>query len=288
MPSHHRMSSNDKVVPTSLNDSHQSELEVEKKFPVPIDQTEFTNLKKRLTSLGFQMTHQEEFVDWYFDLPSPNWYFSLNDIWIRYREKKWKIDKNTYGWRGVWQVKRDEEKGKTDKNDDGITVYKEYQGSAAKEMILDLLTNLENDSVQHHLEQVQSILNLEYQDVPHLDGAEKFVPFSRFTTFRSCWQISPDGIEKDSAYSNLKVDIDRTDFGFAVGEVEAVFRSSNGATDLDEQKANICNLVDSLTTGQNREINCDDASVLTMGKLEYYLYTNSKDHYDACVKAGVI
>jgi hypothetical protein len=74
------MTSRDNGIAASTESTNQSELEVEKKFPI----FESTNLKQTLTSLGFEMTHQEEFVDWYFDLPAPIWHFTLSDIWIRY------------------------------------------------------------------------------------------------------------------------------------------------------------------------------------------------------------
>ena len=32
----------------------------------------------------------------------------------------------------------------------------------------------------------------------------------------------------------------------------------------------------------------DDESMTAIGKLEYYLMNNRRDHYDACLKAGVI
>lgn len=257
-----------------------SELEVEKKFPVSEDPTAFTNLKQTLISLGFEQTHQEEFVDWYFDLPAPNWYFSLNDIWIRYREKKWKMN-NNYGWRGTWQVKRGGATESNRKENDGMTVYQEYQGVAAKEMILDLLCNIDEESCNLNFEESEVLPSSEYNDVPHLDGAEKLVPFSRFKTFRSCWQIPENGCCTE--FQGLKVDIDKTDIGYAVGEVEAVFQAGSDAAEVELQKENIRKLVDLLTSG-----GADDTSAMSMGKLEYYLQKNCKVHYNACVESGVI
>lgn len=92
----------------------------------------------------------------------------------------------------------------------------------------------------------------------------------------------------DSNFRGLKVDIDRTDMGFAVGEVEAVFQSSGSLEDIDFKKEEIRKLVMILTSsGQNKDVR-NEKNVLSMGKLEYYLQVNSKSHYDACVQAGVI
>ncbi|KAL3771884.1 hypothetical protein ACHAWO_008670 [Cyclotella atomus] len=284
-PYQFRMSSSDRHVP-QLSSPQQSELEVEKKFPVPEDPTAFTNLKQTLTSLGFQITHEEEFVDWYFDLPAPNWHFSLNDIWIRYREKKWKMN-NNYGWRGVWQVKRrsaTDGDGGTGKDNDGMTVYQEYQGAAAKEMILDLLCSIDEESCNIVLDESESTMpGSGYNDVPHLDGAELLVPFSKFKTFRSCWQIIPDFVnDSNNKFVGLKVDIDRTDIGYAVGEVEAIFESNSNDGEVELQKKKIRELVDLLANGGT------DEEAMSMGKLEYFLQVNSRQHYEACVKAGVI
>lgn len=265
----------------NCQDSHAapSELEVEKKFPVSENPDEFNNLKQTLTSLGFQMTHQEEFVDWYFDLPAPNWYFSLNDIWIRYREKKWKMNKS-YGWRGAWQLKRGAD---TDaKETDGMTTYQEYQGAAAKEMILDLLCNIDEESCNLVHGESEILPSSEYNDVPHLDGAEQLVPFSRFKTFRSCWHV-PESNDVSGNFKGLKVDIDRTDIGYSVGEVEAVVKSDSNEEEIQFQKDQIRRLVDLLTSDM-----VESTSAVSTGKLEFYLQRNCKDHYNACVKAGVI
>ena len=94
-------------------ESNDVEIEIEKKFAVN-DQTSAI-----LKSYGFDVVKKEEFVDWYFDLPAPQWKFCLDGNWFRYRELKVKI-LNNWGWRGAWQVKR----GRKDtQNTDGITTY---------------------------------------------------------------------------------------------------------------------------------------------------------------------
>ena len=75
----------------SAGPSSSSELEIEKKFAIPDAQTAKNIEETLITSLGFQMTRKEDFVDWYFDLPAPGWHFTLQDCWFRYREKKVKI-----------------------------------------------------------------------------------------------------------------------------------------------------------------------------------------------------
>jgi hypothetical protein len=223
--------------------------------------------------------------------PLPIWSFKTIFILIlntrRYREKKWKMNTNTYGWRGLWQVKRGGARHGTEIKDDDITVYQEYQGTAAKQMILDLLSKIEHD--ESCIKQEKSILqSFEFDDIPHLDGAdERLVPFLRFKTFRSCWQVTAT-IDGSNDFSGLKVDIDTTDMGYAVGEVEAIFESGTSEAAVELQKGNIRKLVDLLTNGQTKYINEEGASIVSIGKLEYYLQKNCEEHYDALIKAGAI
>ena len=87
----------------------------------------------------------------------------------------------------------------------------------------------------------------------------------------------------------MKVDIDKTDFGHMVGEVEAVLYDSDNADEMQVQivKEKIMKLVDHIRI-RECEITDDDESMIAIGKLEYYLMNNRRDHYDACLKAGVI
>ena len=177
LPAPHKM-----MINNGGNEANQagamSELEIEKKFPVSDDPIAFDNLQRTLSRLGFEMTHQEEFIDWYFDLPA--WHLTLNDIWVRYREKKREIDTNTDEWKGVWQIKRGDIN--SSRQNDGITSYQEFQGAAAEELILDLLSNTTIVTEDSHAVEAEQFNSLDFAkgDVPHLDGAEKLVPFSKF------------------------------------------------------------------------------------------------------------
>ena len=256
---------------------------MEKKFRIP-DEGSAARVERTLASLGFERVGRgEEFVDWYFDLPAPHWHFSPRDVWIRYREKKISVA-NGWGWRGAWQVKRGERTtaaGREQRESDGITVYEELQGRDAKVLILDMLSELVGTGTfDAALEKDASpALGSHYggHDVPYLPGAERLVPFARLLTMRTCYETKNDG-----EFSNLKVDVDRTDFGHMVGEVEAVFGDiSVDQSHVQAAKEKISKLVDLISSEGER-----DGS--TMGKLEYYLINNQRDHYDACVKSGVI
>ena len=183
---------------------NSSELEIEKKFCIPNEESAM-RVEKTLTSLGFTMSHKEEFVDWYFDLPAPNWHFSLQDYWIRYREKKIQIA-NNWGWKGSWQVKRgnkDEDPG----NINGMTVYEEFQGEDAKKLIRQAVTqqrDVEGVGASSEIDAsfVSSGIHSHFDEheVPYLAGAEGLVPFARIGTLRTCFEAS-----NKAEFSNLKV-----------------------------------------------------------------------------------
>ena len=159
------------------------ELEIEKKFCIS-NESDAKKMAQTLDSLGFRIIHREDFIDWYFDLTAPNWHFSLQDCWFRYREKKVKI-MNNYGWRGVWQVKRGKKKEDGEKvNDDGMTVYEELQGKEAKELILAMLSQLDSDTSdtaaktsESSSTPVESTIHYDH-DIPYLEGAESLAPFA--------------------------------------------------------------------------------------------------------------
>lgn len=277
-----------------------SELEIEKKFPIP-NAAAAAKIEQTLTTLGFQPLHTEEFVDWYFDLAAPNWYFSMKDCWIRYREKKIKMGGN-WGWRGIWQVKQGwrmmdgddvEDDSILVKEKDGMTSYREFQGKVAKEVIFEMLSKVDNLEGKCTIEsgKVTSTGDVyEGHDVPLLSGAERLVPFARFVTRRSSWGSIE---EETSRFSGLKIDLDQTDFGYAVGEVEAVIQGSSDEA-IKERKETIRSLVDLLMEETDdgavteRGASGDEYLHATIGKLEYFLINNRRDHFNALVKAGVL
>ena len=75
------------------------------------------------------------------------------------------------------------------------------------------------------------------------------------------------------------MDLDETDTGHSVGEVESVVQD---ASQVQEAKERVKELVAKLTDGNNSS---DGPAI---GKLEDYLIKNRPGHYEACLKAGVL
>ena len=155
----------------------------------------------------------------------------------------------------------------------------ELQGKAAKELILDMISKVVtiNESIGE-----EYIFNSQYSthDIPHLEGGEQLVPFARIETLRTCWKSTTTANE---LFSGLKVDIDKADSGYMVGEVEALCDGVSSNEDVENEKEKIRQFVDLITRESESEV-----EATTIGKLEFVLMKEIPDLYDACVKAGVI
>ena len=85
-------------------------------------------------------------------------------------------------------------------------------------------------------------------------------------------------------FSGLKVDIDKADSGYMVGEVEALLSDGlSSQTDVENEKEKIRQFVDLIMLDSE----CN-AKATTIGKLEFVLMKERPNLYHDCVKAGVI
>lgn len=116
-------------------------------------------------------------------------------------------------------------------------------------------------------------------DIPHLGGAEILVPFARIETFRTCWKATTTSAE----FSGLKVDIDKADSGYLVGEVEAICDDITSQADVENEKEKIRKFVDLITKESD-----SDADAITIGKLEFVLMKSKPDLFMMLIRAGVI
>lgn len=115
-------------------------------------------------------------------------------------------------------------------------------------------------------------------DIPHLEGGEQLVPFARIETFRTCWEATTTANE----FSGLKVDIDKADSGYMVGEVEALCDGVSSQEDVENQKEKIRKFVNLIT--RESRVGAETPS----GKLEFVLMKDNPELYMKCIKAGVI
>ena len=225
-------------------------LEVEEKFQLLSDSGD---LESRLKNLGFVEKGTFKFVDWYYDTEKNT--LTVQDCWLRFREKSGK---------GSWELKLGRG-GQT-----SSTVYEEFIGEDAISTAL---------SYTSETAQAEYSNDFEGFEVPKLPVSEEhgLLPFCRVETTRSSWMVDPnvDGV----IYSGLGVDLDVTNTGHAVGEVEILVETEE---EVSEAKARVKALISKLTENSGS----DDGPAL--GKIEHYLMNYRPEHYDQCVKAGVI
>jgi hypothetical protein len=98
-------------------------------------------------------------------------------------------------------------------------------------------------------------------------------PFCRLETNRTTWKY-PHG---DS--TSLTVDLDRSNYGYMVGEVELVVDTKEC---VDEAQSRIDEFIRKLIPEETAD------SPPAIGKLEHYLMFHRPEHYRACIKSGSI
>ena len=255
------------------------ELEVEEKFPLPAD---IAPLEAKLRKLGFapKVGGSISFVDTYYDLPSPQWYLTKKDCWLRYRGARRNNDIDTEtgsGWEGKWQLKI--RKRSSEGDDSAAVTYEEIQGEAALVRVTEILASADSvgDNAEEHNDAIV--------DAPV--APNDLVPFAQFETTRSSWVMDEEtAAATPSDYFDLSVDIDSTDFGYGVGEVEALLKEGDDMADarkrIGQLVAEICAASD-----QTKSVPSDAVKLPTVGKLETYLMKKRAEHYDAIINAGI-
>ena len=232
--------------PVSMMSSSNVALEVEQKFSL---ETGSQIVESKLAELGFTKKGETNMVDWYFDLPAPRWILTPQDHWLRFRETE----------RGSgWQLKRGRQ------HEGGSTIYEELENDEAVEASISMLPNPDIDA--------EVPTTYEGHLVPQLPRPTCLVPFARIETHRSSWTFSGTS----AVYDGLTVDLDGTQYGYMVGEVEAVVYNDS---EIPAVKERISSLVHQLAP-ENESV--------PVGKLEHYLIRHHPDHYEACVKGGSI
>lgn len=228
-----------------------SSLEVEQKFQL----SNAEDLEGKLKSLGFVPKGTAFIVDWYFDREDN--FLSIRDCWLRLRQKSGKER---------WELK-------IGRGDQGTTVYEEIEGDQACAVAASVLA--EGGSVATEDRNLSKTFDGFL--IPHLPIEEPhgLRPFCRLETKRSSWVAESN----DSTYSGLIVDLDSTNTGHTVGEVETVCRNES---EVAVGKQRVEKLIAELTG------NTKSDGRAAIGKLEHFLLNNRPDHYAACVASGVL
>jgi adenylate cyclase class IV len=242
-------------------------IEVEQKFST----ANLDKILQNMSDLGFIPGKEIKFMDWYFD--NPDFTLCKQDCWLRLRHLS-----HVPGEKGLWQLKKGRRIPIGTASGSGSTVYEELEGDQAIDIVKGLL---EADEVTgNDAKSDGDDATLDGYPMPQIPrmGEYRMKAFARIETTRSSWKTcATTNKESDEVYNNITIDIDRTDFGHTVGEVETVVTSDeevDGAKALVQQVIIIINGEES------------SGSLPALGKLESYLIQNRPEVYEACVKSG--
>ena len=245
-----------------------------------------------------------------------------HNYWFRYRELQTSpSDKHNPPNKGAWQLKRPP-KSHQNKNEEpntntAMSVYEELEGQDAIRAVQNLLQKERNhwNSYLPNLVKVPSSMEFYHNStiiskkLPKNLQSMNFIPFASFETTRSSWKYAQDPSTNttpnesanenenknknknkiDFSYQDLKIDIDGTDFGYMVGEVEIVVHQED---QIPAAQKCIQDFIHQLQIKRNehyQHINKNELSPNTddiPSKLESFLIIHFPQLNDACVKSG--
>lgn len=229
--------------------------EVEEKFQL----SDSSMVETRLKELGFVPSKKVEFLDWYFDTEKNE--LSLQDCWLRFR--------GTSNVNGEWELKKGHGDTKTK-----TTVYEEITGEEAIAATKIILFEGGGSMSEARADSDESF------EAPPLPDFAQDLPiqaFCRLETSRSSWQVDKEW--PTQTHVGLSVDLDVTNTGYSVGEVEMVVDDKD---QIENAYKRVQSLISELTEGSA------PLEGPATGKLEQFLITHRPDHYEACLQAGVI
>jgi thiamine-triphosphatase len=203
---------------------------------------------------------------------------------------------------------------------DSVTVYQEMTGHDAIQEVVNIFfqntvvasstTTDEKDTADSAIYNIPSkeiIQQMDGYDIPKIpESLQAFdiQPFARIQTTRYQWKMeSPSSLESmkqkmnvegswtgmsDFWNTTIKVDMDVTDFGYAVGEVEAVVNSVDQVNHAKEVVEQIVSRIISVVVGGGGGDDNANVDAPVLGKLETYLLRNQPHVYAQCVSAGVM
>jgi len=244
-------------------------IEVEQKFS-----TEHLDaVHKRLGDIGFIPGKESKFMDWYFD--NTDFTLCTQDCWLRFRHPSDSPDK------GSWQLKKGRRISNYVSMGCSSTIYEEMEGSDAIDIVETLLeagsAKTKDMSIDDDDAGNATMDGYAIPKIPRLSGYA-MKPFARIETIRSSWKaIATDTESIDQIYDCITVDIDGTDYGYTVGEVETVVTTDEEVNDAKEKVQRVIEEI----TGEE-----PSGPSPAIGKLETYLIKNRPDVYEACIKSG--
>lgn len=245
--------------------------EVEQKFAITAQDVGTTvDLRDRLIRAGLVESNSKEMVDWYFDVPSNDYPLIRQDCWLRYRSST--SSSSSSSLKGQWELKRGTIRDT--KSNSKATVYEEIEGEQALLQARELIETFQarqntSDGAKHDAPNLY-----QQHEIPQSPiEITSLAPLARIATQRSTWRSAK---QTDKLFV---VDLDSTDFQYAVGEVETVVTDQSQIEAAQEELQQWLRNVLGETALQGPP---------PMGKLEYYLSTQRPEILEILVEAGLM
>jgi hypothetical protein len=266
--------------------------EVEQKFVLD----DATAVLKRLQDAGLREHGRRHMVDSYFDVAADDYPLIRQDCWLRYRcctnEGVAATTTSSSDSRatGQWELKRGNRESISSSNADNrsegasrATVYQELEGWEALQATQELLLGglppypISESSTTQATANTKGLLARDLYEIPPPPVAiPGLQAFARIVTHRSSWSLPRDD---DDDVAVVVVDLDTTDFGYAVGEVE---RLVTKASDIEAARRDLQTWLETVL-GEDAL-----AGPPPVGKLEYYLQTQQPHVYNILVEEGLV
>mmetsp|Transcript_27078 Transcript_27078/g.62279 ORF Transcript_27078/g.62279 Transcript_27078/m.62279 type:complete len:298 (-) Transcript_27078:126-1019(-) len=292
------------------------EIEVEQKFSLPLSSTCSDDEMLKDLALRIEVLQTPDadgtkwsvtkgkaisFVDTYYEISNERsankipWLLTTSDFWLRYRQTV----KDDRFEKGSWQLKFPTSLTRNRNDEDCLsrasTIYEEYEGAKAICTAANFLRkrgmefeNFDETSIDCSSSVPPSCLRLR--------------PFAKFRTTRRSWCLhlksetrvgtileeNPESsehetfdrvLDQSNIWSPLKIDFDFADFGYSIGEVEAVVKKE---ADISSAQRSCQRLLQKMGIGE------DANNIPSEGKLVKYLMKHDFKHYCACVHAGTM
>lgn len=282
---------------TGMTPRPQEVWEIEKKFLM--DNTTESKLEK----MGFVANGAFTFDDWYVDVDggkpvdASNFPLLRQDCWLRWRQPSLP----TAG--GRWELKMGNTTRTTQQNtdnngphqrnaSDATTIFQELRGAEALHRAIELLgSGIHHNHVMMKEDDGVTAGTFESRTTPDNILLASFLhatreykeliqrhclwPFANITTTRTSWILEPHNNTGTSF--RIQVDLDTTNTGYAVGEVEVCVYT---AAEIAAARQSVQVLLDRLQSNGS----VGPAS----SKLEHFLVHNRPDVQNLCQECGVL
>nr|XP_001923052.2 thiamine-triphosphatase isoform X2 [Danio rerio] len=229
----------------TLIDRTKMTVEVERKFVCDAE------IMRKLQDIGAECVGEREFGDQYFD--SPDFLLTLKDFWLRCRDGQWELKSPAVSEAPAETL---------------CTRYREITSLPVIQSEVSKIIRESNCSQRKQIGQTEDTPICSTGDTKWLNELG-LVCFAEFRTQRCSYVLE----REDGA---VRVDLDRADFGYCVGEIEVLVPEGG---DVNAALQSITSIAEQLGLNSEKKVK---------GKMDVFLQRNRPDHYNKLLSAHIL